>query len=118
MLPPTSPANRTPCLISDRFLLTTIERYNVEFIDPPKDTKKTKWNDIVSTLKENQGEWALVGNYSPGVAAQIRQGSYKAFLGGWVGSEGDVAAYMQRHWELTTRKTEKGRTDLYVRWLG
>ena len=61
----------------------------------------------------------MVGNFSPGVATHIRRGLYKAFLGGWVGSEGDVTAYMQRHWEITTRKTDVGsRNDIYIRWIG
>lgn len=94
----------------------------MEFIDPPKEARgerSKRWQDIVVTLKENKGEWALVGNFSPGVATHIRRGQYKAFLQGWVGNEGDLAAYMQRHWEVTTRKTDTGsRNDIYIRWLG
>jgi hypothetical protein len=94
----------------------------MEFIDPPPEAKgqrSERWREIVSTLKDKKGEWARVGNFSPGVATHIRRGQYKAFLGGWEGSEGDVEAYMKRHWQVTTRKTDDGkRNDVYVRWLG
>ena len=94
----------------------------MEFVDPPLEARgerSKRWKEIVATLKENKGEWAMVGNFSPGVATHIRRGLYKAFLEGWVGSEGDVAAYMQRNWEVTTRKTETGsRNDIYIRWIG
>ena len=94
----------------------------MEFIDPPAEIRgerSQRWRDIVATLKDKKGEWALVGNFSPGVATHIRRGMYKAFLDGWVGSEGDVAAYMSRHWDVTTRKTDNGnRNDIYIKWLG
>jgi hypothetical protein len=94
----------------------------MEFVDPPLEARgerSKRWKEIVTTLKENKGEWAMVGNFSPGVATHIRRGLYKAFLEGWVGSEGDVTAYMQRHWEVTTRKTDTGsRNDIYIRWIG
>ena len=93
----------------------------MEFTEPPiagQKEKSEKWKTIVFTLKENTREWALVGNYSPGVAAQIRQGLYKVFLENSESSEEQARLYMKQHWELTTRKTDKGRTDLYIRWLG
>ena len=94
----------------------------MEFIDPPKEVRgerSKRWQEIIATLKENTGEWANVGNFSPGVATHIRRGQYKAFLEGWEGDEHQVTAYMQRHWEITTRKTNEGsRNDIYIRWLG
>lgn len=91
----------------------------MEFIEPPPEIKgqrSARWREIVKTLKENKGQWALVGNFSPGVATHIRRGQYKAFL-----SDLDDApdVYMRQHWEVTTRKTNDGsRNDVYIRWLG
>lgn len=94
----------------------------MEFVDPPPEVKgqrSERWREIVRTLKEKQGQWALVGNFSPGVATHIRRGHYKAFLEGWEGDANQLAGYMQRHWEITTRKTDEGnRNDVYIRWLG
>lgn len=92
----------------------------MEFIDPPPEVKgqrSERWREIARTLKENKGQWALVGNFSPGVATHIRRGQYKAFVDKDAGI--DPAAYMSLHWEVTTRKTDNGsRNDVYVRWLG
>jgi hypothetical protein len=92
----------------------------MEFIDPPPEAKgqrSERWREIVRTLKENKGQWALVGNFSPGVATHIRRGQYRAFLDANDPSSPDV--YMKQHWEVTTRKTDNGtRNDVYVRWLG
>jgi hypothetical protein len=91
----------------------------VQFSEPPLARKKTvsqKWVDIVAELKSNPNQWALVGNYSPGVATHIRRGRYPAFL-----PEGETnkEPYMGQHWEITTRKTDNGsRNDVYIRWLG
>lgn len=92
----------------------------MEFIDPPPESKgqrSERWREIVKTLKENKGKWALVGNFSPGVATHIRRGQYKAFLADNDPTAADL--YMKQHWEITTRKTDGGaRNDVYVRWLG
>jgi hypothetical protein len=94
----------------------------MEFIDPPKEARgerSKRWKEIVATLKKNPGEWALVGNFSPGVATHIRRGQYKAFHEGWEGDVHQLTAYMERNWEVTTRKTDTGsRNDIYIRWLG
>jgi hypothetical protein len=91
----------------------------MEFVDPPK-TKRTgsrpKWLAIVNELKAQPGEWAKVGNFSPGVPTQIRNGAYPAFLP--ADYDGDQEAYMRLHWEVTTRSTTPGRLDVWVRWLG
>lgn len=92
----------------------------MEFMTPPPEKRgqrSEKWRNIVTELKANKGEWALVGNYSPGVATHLRRGKYPAFL---EGSENmDPALFMPQHWEVTTRKTDSGRrNDVYVRWLG
>lgn len=91
----------------------------MEFVTPPPEKKgqrSQKWRDIVAALKSNKGEWALVGNFSPGVATHIRRGKYPAFLDG---CDTPVDLWMQSHWEVTTRKTDNGkRNDVYIRWLG
>ena len=92
----------------------------MEFVDPPeaKGQRSERWREIAKTLKENRGQWALVGNFSPGVATHIRRGQYKAFLPSDATSE-TPEVYMKQHWEVTTRKTDDGnRNDIYIRWLG
>lgn len=92
----------------------------MEFIAPPPETKgqrSERWREIVASLRERKGEWALVGNFSPGVATHIRRGKYPAFLDGC--TQPDVGTYMSSHWQITTRKTDEGkRNDIYIRWLG
>ena len=92
----------------------------MEFVTPPpeqKGQKSERWRTVVRELKAARGEWALVGNFSPGVATHIRRGKYPAFLEGI--DTADPSLYMQQHWEITTRKTDSGkRNDLYIRWLG
>jgi hypothetical protein len=90
----------------------------VEFEPPPpirSGRRNPHWDNVVAQLKEHPGEWALVGNYSPGMAAHIRKGTYPAFI-----PEGtkDAAAYMKKHWAITSRKTGEGRNDLFIRYLG
>lgn len=94
----------------------------MEFIDPPPEergARSEKWKNIVATLKANPGEWARVGNYSPGVATHIRRGEYKAFLDQEYATPEAAESYMKRAWKVTTRKTNDGkRNDVYVKWLG
>lgn len=91
----------------------------MEFVTPPPEKKgqrSQKWREIVDALKEKRGEWALVGNFSPGVATHIRRGKYPAFLDG---CDRSPDLWMQAHWEVTTRKTDNGkRNDVYIRWIG
>lgn len=91
----------------------------MEFTDPPAETRGERsahWIGVVEQLKANPGQWALVGNYSPGVATQIRRGKYRAFV------PQDVDApevYMSHNWEVTTRKTDNGnRNNVFIRWVG
>lgn len=99
----------------------------MEFVSPPPEKKgqrSERWREIVQTLKSNKGEWALVGNFSPGVATHIRNGEYRAFLDDFEGTPEQAALYMKRHWEVTTRKTDgsvegdRKRNDVYIRYLG
>lgn len=92
----------------------------MDFRNPPKSGRQRrseKWETIVKELKENSHQWAFVGNYSPGVAAQMRKGDYRAFL-----TEGDARppeTQMRQDWEITTRKTDEGRhADVYIRYIG
>lgn len=95
----------------------------MEFIEPPPEKKgqrSERWSSIVARLKENPNEWALVGNFSPGVATHIRRGKYPAFLPETrFASDFAVNAYMKSNWDITTRKTDNGkRNDVYIRWIG
>lgn len=96
----------------------------MEFIDPPENTRTMRsqvWKDRVNTLKENPTRWALIGEFSPGVASQIRSGTYKAFLDGDI-DEYDTDAkkrYMSEHWEVrTARLKEDRRMSMWIRWIG
>lgn len=87
--------------------------------EPPESKRKpsANWIKKVNTLKtEYPGQYGLVGNYSVGVATHIRQGDYPAFLPDKPVE--DKARYVQRHWEVTTRRTPDGRNDVYVKWIG
>lgn len=92
----------------------------MEFVDPPTKAiqeRSDKWKEIVWELRHNRGNWGLVGNYSPGVATQIRRGKYKAFIAEDAIESAEV--YMRNHWEITTRKTNNGnRNDIYIKWIG
>ena len=91
----------------------------IEFVEPPKnglEKRLEKWETIVGELRSHRGEWAFVGNYSPGVPAQIRNGLYPAFV-----NEDDLRPLdlqMRQDWEVTTRKTSEGRLDMYIRYIG
>jgi hypothetical protein len=93
------------------------------FGDPPKSRGgrgPTNWVEVTDILRANPNEWCHVGRFSSSVARQIRQGLYSAFLGEGVerGST-EARAYMAAHWEVTSRTSdEKGRLDVWIRWLG
>lgn len=91
----------------------------MEFVTPPPQQSRQRserWVNVVTELKANPGEWAKVGNFSPGVATHIRRGKYPAFLDG---SDTTPEVWMKTYWEITTRKTDNGnRNDVYVRWIG
>ena len=94
----------------------------MEFVSPPPEAKgerSKRWQEIVTNLKQHRGEWALVGNFSPGVATHIRRGKYAAFMEGDNVPEEQAHGYMSRYWEITTRKTSDGkRNDIYIRYIG
>jgi hypothetical protein len=93
----------------------------MEFVEPPPSKKgamSAEWIDKVARMKAQQGEWANVGDYSPGVATHLRRGKYPAFLEGFVGDDEEIESYMTQHWEITTRKINGSRNDVYIRWVG
>jgi hypothetical protein len=88
--------------------------------DPPpsKQTKKgVDWVKAVEEMKKSPGEFHLLGEFSPGIAAHMRSGKYKAFV---PAGETDPAAYCEKHWEITSRVVSPGfpRVNIYCRWLG
>lgn len=90
----------------------------MEIVDPPGRGLRgpsVRWLTIVDTLKnKHPGEYGLVGQFSNGVATQIRKGIYPAFIPESVPrSEPLRSDYMTRHWDITTRKR-----DLYIKWVG
>jgi hypothetical protein len=102
----------------------------MEFVDPPATRKgavSEKWLAIAQALQENPNKWALVGDFTPGMATHLRRGTYPAFMGDFSGESPEQATlYMKLHWEITTRKIEnssededqKPRHNIYMRWLG
>lgn len=94
----------------------------MEFGEPPVSKQgqiSARWKIIVAELKEHPNQWALVGNFSPGVATHLRRGKYTAFLEGFTGDDAEMTRHMAEHWQITTRKTDLGRrNDVYVRWVG
>jgi hypothetical protein len=111
-------------MLHDRFISPSRKETVVEFVDPPptiKGERSRKWQEKVDAMKAKRGEWANVGNYSPGVATHIRNGKYKAFLDpeNMPASDSEALTYMRVHWEITTRKTDAhSRDDIFIRWLG
>lgn len=91
----------------------------MQIVDPPESKRartSEKWTDIVEALKnQHPGKYGLVGNYSVGVAAHIRNGDYPAFVQEGVS---DKKTYVELHWDVTTRRTPDGRNDVYVKWIG
>jgi len=94
----------------------------VEFRDPPPSTSgrtSEKWQNIVNTLLDNPGKCAFVGNWSPGVATQIRLGNYPAFLFGDNITDADQKRlFMKQNFHVETRKSAPGRADVYVTYIG
>lgn len=96
----------------------------MEFIDPPENTRTIRsqvWVERVKILKENPTRWALIGEFSPGVASQIRAGAYKAFIDADI-DEYDMDAkkrFMSENWEVrTARAKDNKRMSMWIRWIG
>lgn len=97
----------------------------MQFKSPPAERRRNRsphWEEAAKNLKENPGEWGMVGVYSPGMASHIRKGRYPSFLPeGMSYTEDPIATeqYMKQHWEVTTRRINEGRrNEVYIRWVG
>jgi hypothetical protein len=95
----------------------------MEWNDPPAITRGRKsaaWDDRIKILKENPTRFALIGEFSPGVASQIRAGNYKAFLADELrdAEPADKKRYMADNWEVRTARTDTGRMNMWIRWIG
>lgn len=92
----------------------------VEFGTPPvsvKSVRSQRWVDVVAALQGRPGEWARVGEFSPGVATHIRKGSYKHFLHG-IDESVSPQEWMAKHWEISTKKVgERRRDEIWMRWV-
>lgn len=102
----------------------TIRKGEVVFFEdnPPKSETYRKplsehWVTVARELQENVGKWANVGNYALGVSTRIKQGRYKAFLPDHEMNPTQAERYMAMRYEVTTRKTGSGRTDIWMRAL-
>jgi hypothetical protein len=91
----------------------------VQFVEQLPESKLHRpsqfWLDVVAEVKSNPGKWANVGEFSPGVASQIRAGHYPAFIPAGVE---DKKAYMDRYWRVSTRSNglPNRRCNVYVMW--
>lgn len=88
--------------------------------DPPPSKKfasEVPWDEIVRVIDAEPGTWFLIGEFSPGVPTHIRSGRYKAFLKDYSGS--DPRGYMERTYEVTTRKSgddpDRKRVNIWIR---
>lgn len=85
----------------------------------PRGEKGKHWVDAVTFLKQHPDEWALLGEFSTGVAPAIRRGEYPAFIP--EGFDGDRKEFMEKNFEVTVN-TIKGdpsrRTELFARYIG
>ena len=93
----------------------------MEFVQLPpsvNDERAEKWRNIVKELRDHRMEWGFVGNYSPGVPAQIRAGAYPAFIDRTDSRPAHVQ--MSDEWEVVSRSSdsEHKRCDVYIRYIG
>jgi hypothetical protein len=92
------------------------------FSEPPEVTRKRpptlKWTAIAESLKENPGKYGLVGNFSLGVGSHIRKGKYASLVPLEIRDADERADYMERHWNVTTRRSGIDRADIYIVWIG
>lgn len=98
----------------------------LEKSDPPQGKRRSSefWQESVKFLKENPGEWYVLGEWSSSVAGQIRNGVYSSFIPDDI-TEDKRAEYMKYAWELHSEmcgpKNEKGyrsRAVLRARYIG
>ena len=90
--------------------------------DPPATQKiGTDYEVLVAEIRELGGEWCRLGtDWSPAMAAYIRNGRQRAFLPEGMETDSDEArAYMKSHWSVRTRTTSKSphRLAIYVKAL-
>lgn len=96
----------------------------MEFVDPPlssRERKSEEWKSRVEQMKANPLKWALIGEFSPGVSTQIKNGDYKAFLPEELrdAEQERKQAYMRSSWQIrTTRSNKEKRMSLYIKWIG
>lgn len=93
---------------------------DIEFRTPQPPAKRqgrVDWTSVDRELRGAPNEWGYIGVFSSGVASGLRAGRYVALHPH--GHDQDKASqYMSRHWEVTVRKVENGKYELYLRWLG
>lgn len=94
----------------------------MEFKDPPETARKRrknteKWEQIKKSLMGNPDQWGLIGNFTLGVGTHIRRGKYGSLIPESITDVSERPAYMEKHWEVTTRRTGESN-DVYIRWIG
>ncbi len=78
----------------------------LEKSDPPVTGKKSNvfWRETAAFLRDNPSEWYVIGEWSAGVASQIRRGAYTAFIPEDISKE-KRAEYMKYSWEFHSQMT-------------
>lgn len=94
----------------------------MEICTPPEPKRKALseyWLNVVATAKGIEGEeFVKVGPYSVGVATNIRNGFYPAFLPKAGLDDEQKKTYMSDHWVITTRKCSPTKNHIFIRWMG
>lgn len=94
----------------------------MEICTPPEPKRKALseyWLNVAATAKTlKDEEFVRVGPYSVGVATNIRNGLYPAFLPKRGLDDDQKKTYMADHWVITTRKSGPSRTHIFIRWMG
>ncbi len=78
----------------------------MEWKEPPPRTRQGSpgiWNGIVSELRANPGQWALVRTYAHPSSASSTATQLKIRF---------------PRLEVTSRKRDDGQADMYARWVG
>lgn len=94
----------------------------MEFDDSPplgfRQQRAAFWRNAVKELQAMPGQWGKVGEYSPGIATQLRKGKYSYFLDGKPESM-EPETWMRSRWDIHAKKLPGQRRDeVWIRWNG
>lgn len=91
----------------------TTKKTKIKWEDPPGIAGRipgTKYLEIVEELRRNPGRWAMIGNFDPSMATNIKEGRISAFR-----PHGSFEA-MSRNTQVDGDGHR--RADIYARYVG